>query len=149
MRIRFQALLSGLFLLLGLAACGDKPESAYLEGPKAYVEFYMPEARLGDESVDVDTQVYRIENGQREFLGMTRKWKHLAQPRRGLTVAVPPGEQNFVVVHENAEASVAVKLEEGAYLRVRIEMTGLSAEQVIGATRQLRFGLKATPEPAQ
>lgn len=135
-------------LLIGLGGCGDKPEAAFNEGPRGYVEFYMPETRLGEESVDVDTQVFRIEKGSRQFLGMTQKWDKLAEPRRGLTVTVPPGEQSFVVVFGSAEAPVRVKVGEGEYRRVRIEMTGLNARQVLGTTRQLSFGLKATPEPA-
>ncbi len=148
-RIRFQAAITAIFLLAGLAACGNKSEPAFSEEPKGYVEFYMTETRLGEESVGIDTQVYRIENGKRVFLGMTQKWKHLAEPRRGLTVSAPPGEQAFVVVYGGAEAPVTVKVEEGAYQRVRIEMTGLSSRQVIGATHQLSFGLKAAPEPAR
>ena len=147
-RKRFQAVLAAIFLLAGLAACGDKPEAAFSEEPRGYVEFYMPEPRLGEESIGIDTQVYRIENGKRVFLGMTRKWKNLAEPRRGLTISVPPGEQAFIVVYGGAEAPVTVKVEEGGYHRVRIEMTGVSYQQVIGTTRQLRFGLRATLMPA-
>ena len=148
-RTRFQAAIAAIFLLAGLAACGDRPESAFSEAPRGYVEFYVPEPKLGEESLGIDVQVYRIENGKREFLGMTQKWKHLAEPRRGLTVSVPPGERSFVVVYGSAEAPVSVEVKDGAYHRVRIEMTGLSSQQVIGTTRQLSFGLKATPEPAQ
>ncbi len=78
---------------------------------------------------------------------MTQKWKHLAEPRRGLTVPAPPGEQAFVVVYGGAEAPVNVEVKDGACHRVRIEMTGLSSRQVIAATRQLSFGLKAMAEP--
>jgi hypothetical protein len=145
---RFQAAVAAIFLLAGLAACGDKSEPAFSDDPKGYVEFYLPEPRLGDENVGIDLQVYRIENGKRVFLGMTQKWKNLAEPRRGLTIAAPPGEQGFVVVYGSAEAPVTVKVEEGGYHRVRIEMTGLSSQQVIGTMRQLSFGLKATPEPS-
>lgn len=146
---RFQAATAVIFLLAGLAACNDQPEVDFSEGPKGYVEFYMPETRMGEESIGVDTQVYRIENGRRVFLGMTRKWKGLAEPKRGLTVAAPPGEQSFLVVLDRAEAPVTVKIEEGGYHKVRIDMTGLSHEQVIGATRQLRFGLQATVESSK
>jgi hypothetical protein len=144
---RFQAALAAIFLLAGLAACGDRPEVAFSEEPRGYVEFYMPAAKPGEEDLGIDTQVYRIENGQREFLGMTQKWTHLAEPRRGLTVAVPPGRRAFVVAFDGAEAPVTVEVQEGAYQRVRIELTGLSSQQVIGTMRQLSFGLKATPEP--
>ncbi len=136
-------------MLAGLAACGDRPETAFSEGPRGYVEFYLPAAGPGEEDLGIDTQVYRIENGQREFLGMTQKWKQLAEPRRGLTVAVPPGRQAFVVAFGSAEAPVDVEVKEGVYQRVRIELTGLSSQQVIGTTQQLSFGLKATPEPTQ
>jgi hypothetical protein len=81
-------------------------------------------------------------------MGMTRKWKGLAESKRGLTIAVPPGEQFFLVVHETAESPVTVNVVEGGYHKVRIDMTGVSHEQVIGATRQLRFGLKASVEPS-
>lgn len=143
---KFFQVIATLSLLAGLTACGEKNETEFSEEPKGYVEFYMPEPRLGEESIGVDTQVYRIVNGRREFLGMTLLWKGLAEPRRGLTVAVPPGEQRFVVVHGSAEAPVSVEVEMGAYHRVRIEMTGVSARQMIGATRQIRFGLQATVE---
>jgi hypothetical protein len=144
---RFQAAIVAILLLSGLAACGDKPETAFSEGHRGFVEFYLPEPRLGEESLGIDTQVYRIVNGQREFLGMTQKWKNLAEPRRGLTVTVPPGNLSFVVVYGSAEAPVSLIVHEGTYHRVRIEMTGLSSQQVIGTTRQLSFGLKATAEP--
>lgn len=136
-----------MFLLGGLAACGDKPEANFSNEPRGYVEFYLPAAKPGEEDIGVDTQIYRIENNKREFLGMTQKWQGLAEPRRGLTISAPPGEQVFVVVHGSAEAPVAIKVEEGGYHRVRIEMTGLGYQQMIGTTRQLRFGLQATAEP--
>lgn len=148
-RTRFQAVLVIFFLLSGLGGCGNRTETAFVDGPKGYVEFYMPEPGLGEESLGIDVQVYRIENGKREFLGMTQKWKHLAEPRRGLTVAVPPGRQAFVVAFGSAEAPVAVEVKDGTYQRVRIELTGLSSQQVFGATQQLSFGLKATPEYAR
>lgn len=134
-------------MLAGLAACGDRPKTAFSEGPRGYVEFYLPEPGPGEEDLGIDIQVYRIENGRRQFLGMTQKWKQLAEPRRGLTVAVPPGRQAFVAVFGSAEAPVEVEVKEGAYQRVRIEPTGLSSRQMIGTMRQLSFGLKATPEP--
>jgi hypothetical protein len=149
MRTRLKAALAAMFLLAGLAACGEKPETGFSNEPRGYVEFYLPEPKFGEESIGIDIQVYRIENGKRVFLGMTQKWKHLAEPRRGLTVPVPPSEQSFVVAYGSAEAPVTVKVEEGAYQRVRIEMTGLSSQQVIGTTQQLSFGLKATAEPAR
>ncbi len=136
------------FALIGLSACGNKPEPPLNEVPKGYVEFYMPETRLGGERVDVDAQVYRIDNGRREFLGMTREWKHLAEPRRGLTVSVSPGARSFLVAYGSAEAPVAVMVEEGTYRRVRIQMTELGEQQMIGATRQLHFVLKAAVDPA-
>ena len=144
---RFQAALLAVFLLSGLAACGDKPETAFSGVHRGFVEFYLPEPRLGEESLGIDTQVYRIENGQRVFLGMTQKWMNLAEPRRGLTVTVPPGNLDFVVVYGNAEAPFNLIVHEGTYHRVRIELTGLSSQQLIGTTRQLSFGLKAMPEP--
>ena len=146
-RTRFQAVIAIISLLSGLGGCGDKPETAFSEGHRGYVEFYLPEPRLGEEGLGIDTQVYRIENGKREFLGMTQKWKNLAEPRRGLTVTVPPGNLAFVVVHGSAEAPVNLIVHEGTYHRVRIEITGLSSQQVIGTTRQLSFGLKATADP--
>jgi hypothetical protein len=144
---RFQAALLAIFLLCGLAACGDKPQTAFNEGHRGYVEFYLPEAGPEKESLGIDVQVYRIENGKREFLGMTQKWKNLAEPRRGLTVKVPSGNLTFVVAYGSAEAPVKLIVHDGTYHRVRIETTGLSSQQVIGATQQLSFGLKATPEP--
>ncbi len=148
-RTRFQAAIAAILLLAGLAACGDKPETALSEGHRGYVEFYLPEPRLGEESLGIDVQVYRIENGKREFLGMTRKWKNLAEPRRGLTVTVPPGNLDFVVVYGSAEAPLSLIVHEGTYHRVRVETTGLSSQQMIGTTRQLSFGLKAVPDPAR
>lgn len=145
---RFQAVFAVL-LLCGLAACDGQPESGYREGPKGYVEFYLPEPAAGGEDLGIDVQVYRIDNGRRSFLGMTRKWGHLAEPRRGLTVPVAPGRQDFVVVFGGAEAPVTVEVGDGSYLRVRVEPTGLDTRQVLGTMRQLSFGLKATPEPAQ
>jgi hypothetical protein len=145
---KFPAAIAALFLLAGLAGCGDKSqEPAFSEAPRGYVEFYMPAAQPGEEDLGVDTQIYQIEHGQRVFKGMTRKWKGLSESRRGLTVASPPGEQDFVVVYDSIFAPVRVRVEAGGYRKVRIDMTGLSAEQVIGATRQLRFGLQATTEP--
>jgi hypothetical protein len=54
-----------------------------------------------------------------------------------------------VVAYDTIAAPVRVRVEEGGYHKVRIDMTGVSAEQIIGATRQLRFGLEASVEPAQ
>lgn len=151
---------AGLWLIVGLAACTDKPqEAAMSEAPKinepkvneprGYVEFAMPESAPGEASIGVDTQIYQIENGQRVFKGMTRKWKGLAEQKRGLTVVARPGEHDFVVVHEGAQATVKVAVKQNGYHRVRISMTGLSQQEMIGTTRQLRFGLQAVVEPSQ
>jgi hypothetical protein len=147
-RKSFQAAIAAVFLMIWLAACGDKPEAAFSEEPKGYVEFYMPAARPGEEDIGVDTQIYQIEHGQRVFKGMTRKWSGLSESKRGLTIAAAPGEQSFVIVYDSTEAPVKLQVEQGGYHKVRITMTGLSAEQMIGATRQLRFGLQASVEPS-
>jgi hypothetical protein len=141
-------LLAGLILLVGLTACGDKFEEApFSEEPRGYVEFYMPAANPGEEDLGVDTQIYQIENGRRVFKGMTKKWKGLAESKRGLTVAAAPGEQSFVIVYDRTEVPVKLKIEKDGYRKVRIDMAGLTSEQMIGATRQYRFGLQATVEP--
>jgi hypothetical protein len=138
-----------VILLIGLAACGEKFEAApFSEEPRGYVEFYMPAAMPGEEDLGVDTQIYQIENGQRVFKGMTLKWNGLSEPKRGLTVAAAPGEQSFLIVYDSTEVPVKLKVEQGGYHKVRIAMTGLSSEQIIGTTRQYRFGLEATVEPS-
>lgn len=137
-------------MISGLTACTDKPqETAFSEEPKGYVEFAMPESAPGEASIGVDTQVYQIENGQRVFKGMTRKWKGLAEQKRGLTIVATPGEHDFVIVYEGAEATAKVAVKQNGYHRVRISMTGMSQQEMIGTTRQLRFGLQAVVEPAQ
>ena len=146
---------AGLWLIFGLTACTDKPqEAAFSEEPKineprGYVEFAMPESAPGEASIGVDTQIYQIENGQRVFKGMTRKWKGLAEQKRGLTIVATPGEHDFVIVYEGAEAAAKVAVKQNGYHRVRISMTGMSQQEMIGTTRQLRFGLQAAVEPAQ
>ena len=147
-RSRFQTAIAAISLLLGLAACGDKFEEApFSEAPRGYVEFYMPAAGPGEEDLGVDTQIYQIENGQRVFKGMTIKWKGLAESKRGLTVAAAPGEQRFVIVYDQIEVPVKLKIEKGSYRRVRIEMTGMNADRMLGTSLQYRFGLQATVEP--
>lgn len=141
-------LLQATVLVLGLSACGDKPqEETFSNMAKGYVEFYMPESSPGQESTGVDTQIFQIENGQRVFKGMTRKWKGLAEPKRGLTITVAPGEHDFVIVYDSAEAPVRLSVRENGYHKVRIEMAGLTHHEMVGATRQLRFGLRANVEP--
>jgi hypothetical protein len=141
-------LIAGVILLAGLAACGDKFEEApFSEEARGYVEFYMPAAMPGEEDLGVDTQIYQIENGQRVFKGMTKKWNGLAEPKRGLTVAAAPGERSFVIVYDRTEVPVKLRIEKDGYRKVRIDMTGLTSEQRIGVTRQYRFGLQATVEP--
>lgn len=143
-------LLQATVLVAGLSACGDKPQApTFHDQPKGYVEFYMPESRPGEESIGIDTQIYQIENGQRVFLGMTRKWSGLAVPKRGLTVTATPGEHDYVIVYDSAEATARVAVKEGGYHKVRIDMTGMTHQEMIGATRQLRFGLQASVEPPQ
>ena len=142
--------LAGMVLLAGLAGCGDEFEEApFSAAPRGYVEFYMPAARPGEEDIGVDTQIYQIENGQRVFKGMTIKWKGLAEPKRGLTVATMLGEQSFVIVYDKIEVPVKLRVEKGSYRKVRIDMTGLRADRMLGTSLQYRFGLQATVEPAQ
>jgi hypothetical protein len=140
----------GTFLLLGLAACDlDNRETVFQEGPKGFVEFYIPESSQGEASVNVDAQIYRTEHGQRIFMGMTRKWNGLAEQKRGLTVAVAPGKQEFVIVHGDARTGAEVVVKEGGYHRVRIGFTGISQRQMIGTTYQVQFRMQASVEPQQ
>jgi hypothetical protein len=140
----------GLFLFLGLAACDNKhPETAFQEGPKGFVEFYAPVSSQGGADVNVDTQIYRIERGQRIFMGMTSKWNGLAEQKRGLTVAVAPGKQEFAIVHDDAETGVEVLVKEGGYHRVRIGFSDITHRQTIGATYQVQFRIRATVDPPQ
>lgn len=149
------SLLQVAVLVTGLSACGDKPQEGVfsnapkLDEPRGYVEFYMPESRPGEASIGVDTQIYQIENGQRVFKGMTQKWKSLAEPKRGLTVTTTPGEHDFVIVHEGAKTTAKVAVKQNGYHRVRISMTGMSQQEMVGITRQLRFGLQASVEPEE
>jgi hypothetical protein len=138
----------GMLVLLGfLAACDSKyQEPAFQEGPKGFVEFYIPEPKAGEEGIKVDLQVFHMDAGKRVFLGMTRKWNGLAETRRGLTAALPPGRQDFVIAHGDAETSASVTVREGGYHRVRIGLTGISNQQMIGATEQVKFRIQAEVE---
>lgn len=135
-----------LFVLMGLAACG-KPdqETVFDEGPKGYVEFYLPVSETGND-LHRDVQVFHVRGSDRTFLGMTRKWNHLVQARRGLTVTVLPGEHDFVIAAEGAETTASVKVENNGYHRVRVDFTGISNQQMIGATEQVQFSIQASVE---
>lgn len=136
-----------LGVLAGLAACSEPPPpQAFVEGPKGYVEFYLPEPAAGDNALHRDVQVFRLRQGAREFLGMTRKWSALAVARRGLTATLPPGPQDFILAADGAETPLHVEVEDGAYHRVRIDLIGVDAQQVVGATQQVRFRIEARVE---
>jgi hypothetical protein len=137
-----------LAMLTLVAGCDSAfQDPAFQEGPKGFVEFYIPEPKLGEEGVKVDVQVFRMDGGKRIFLGMTKKWNGLAETRRGLTAAVPPGRQDFVVAHGDAETGISVAVREGGYHRVRIGFTAISNQQMIGTSEQLSFGIQATVDP--
>lgn len=137
-----------LAVLSGLAACDEPPSpQTFIEGPKGYVEFYLPEVAAGEHAVHRDVQVFRLrQGGGREFLGMTRKWGALAVARRGLTATLPPGSHDFILAAEGAETPLHVEVEDGAYHRVRIDLVGVDAQQVVGATQQVRFRIEARIE---
>ncbi len=135
--------------LIGVTACGKpEPEAAFDEGPKGYVEFYLPETQ-GVESLHRDVQIFHVLGGEREFLGMTRKWGKLSEARRGLTATLPPGRHDFVIAAEGAETTASIKVEKNGYHRVRIGYTGISNQQMIGATEQVQFSIQAEVEPLQ
>jgi hypothetical protein len=138
-----------LALLTGLTACG-KPETepAFDEGPKGYVEFYLPESE-GVENLHRDVQIFHVLGGEREFLGMTRKWGKLTEARRGLTATLPPGKHDFIIAAEDAEAAASVQVEKNGYRRVKIGFTGIGNRQLIGTTQQVQFGIRAEVEPLQ
>jgi hypothetical protein len=131
-------------VLTGLAACGEPDTaSAFVEGPRGYIEFYLPERDAGDQAVHRDVQVFHLRGGAREFLGMTRKWSELAEARRGLTATLAPGHHDFVLAAEGAETPVRVEVENGAYHRVRIVLVPVDARHMIGATQQVQFRIEA------
>ncbi len=135
--------------LISVTACGKpQPEAAFDESPKGYVEFYLPESE-GAESLHRDVQVFHVLAGEREFLGMTRKWSKLSEARRGLTANLPPGKHDFVIAAEGAETTASVKVEKNGYHRVRIGFAGISNQQMIGATQQVQFSIRAEVEPLQ
>lgn len=136
-------------LLIGLTACGKpEPGTAFDDGPKGYVEFYLPESE-GAESLRRDVQIFHVQAGKREFLGMTRKWSKLAEARRGLTATLPPGKHDFVIAAEGAETTASVQVEKNGYHRVRIGFAGVSNQQMIGATEQVQFSIRAEVDPLQ
>jgi hypothetical protein len=138
-----------LAMLKLVAGCDSAfHEPAFEEGAKGFVEFYISERKLGEEGVKVDVQVFRMDGGKRTFLGMTKKWNGLTETRRGLTAAVPPGRQDFVIAHGDAETGISVAVREGGYHRVRIGFTAISNQQMIGTSEQLKFRIQATVEPA-
>lgn len=138
-----------LAVLIGLSACGKpEPEKVFDEGPKGYVEFYLPESE-GAASLHRDVQVFHVLGGEREFLGMTRKWGRLSEARRGLTATLPPGKHDFVIAADGAEATASIKVEKNGYHRVRIGFTGINNQQMIGATEQVKFRIQANVEPLQ
>lgn len=136
-------------MLTLVAGCDSAiQDPVFEEGPKGFVEFYIPEPKLGEGGVKVDVQVFRMEGGKRIFLGMTKKWNGLAETRRGLTASVPPGSQHFVVAHGDAETGISVAVSEGGYQRVRIGFADISNQKMIGTTEQLNFRIQATVDPA-
>lgn len=138
-----------LGVLIGMTACGKpEPEAAFDDGPKGYVEFYLPEPE-GTESLHRDVQIFHVQGGEREFLGMTRKWSKLSEARRGLTATLPPGKHDFVIAADGAETSASLKVEKNGYHRVRIGFEGVSNQQMIGATEQVQFRIQAEVEPRQ
>ncbi len=136
-------------MLIGLTACGKtEPEAAFVVGPKGYVVFYLPESE-GAESLHRDVQIFHVLGGEREFLGMTRKWSKLSEARRGLTATLPPGKHDFVIAADGAETTTSLQVEKNGYHRVRIGFAGVSNQQMIGATEQVQFSIQAIVEPLQ
>lgn len=126
--------------------CGKpEPETTFDESPKGHVEFYLPEPE-GAESLHRDVQVFHVQGGEREFLGMTRKWSKLTEARRGLTATLPLGKHDFVIAADGAETTANVKVEKNGYHRVRIGFAGVSNQQMIGATEQVKFRIVAEVE---
>lgn len=135
-------------LLAGLAGCDSRTgDAAFDDKPKAYVEFFFP-TEQSESAVDVDAQVFRLENGERVFQGMTKKWSGLTEQRHGLTVTSPVGLQQFVISANGALTHVELKLLTGEYRRVRISFVDVKQHQFIGTTLQLSFGIRAAEEKA-
>lgn len=135
-------------LLLG--ACGEPQErEAFIEGPKGFVEFYIP----GDDplaaEMHADAQVFLVRNGERVFKGMTLKWKKTAGARHGVVVAVPPGAHTFSVEVAGGGTPVSVNVEKDAYLPVRVTSSGITRTQIVGMTNRVQFKIHATPEAPQ
>lgn len=136
------------FAAVTLSACAE-PRDAFIEGPKGYVEFYIPGEDPLVAELKADAAVYLLSDGQRVFQGMTLKWKKLAPARHGLVVAVPPGGHRFSVEVAGGETPVTVNLEKDAYIPVRITSSGVSRAAMLGTTNRVRFRIDATPESAR
>lgn len=133
-----------------LTACDEPRErEAFLEGPKGFVEFYIPGGDPLAAEMHADAQVFLVRNGERVFKGMTLKWKKAADARHGLVVAVPPGAHTFSVEVAGGATPVSVNVEKDAYLPVRITSSGITRTQIIGMTNRVQFKIHATPEAPQ
>lgn len=133
-----------------VAACSESNEPGkFIEGPKGYVEFYIPSDDPLAAEMHADAQVFLVRNGERVFKGMTLKWKKTAGARRGVVVAVPPGTHTFSVEVAGGGTPVSVNVEKDAYVPVRITSSGITRTQIIGMTNRVQFKIHATPEAPQ
>jgi hypothetical protein len=137
------ALVAGLALVGCDAPHDPKPFDA---GPKGYVAFYIPADDPAYSELHVGAQVYRVDGGQRVFVGSTQKWKHTSPARHGLTVAVTPGEHAFSVEIAGGKAPVALKVEKDYYHPVRIAAFNIVRSRMVGMSERFQFDIRATPE---
>jgi hypothetical protein len=137
----------GLFCVAALLlnACGE-PRESFVEGPRGFVEFYIP----GDDplaaELNADASIFLLRDGRRVFQGMTLRWSKLTPVRHGLVVAVAPGNHRFSVEVAGGETPVTVAVEENGYVPVRISSSGPSRTAMLGTTDRVQLRISASVE---
>ncbi len=114
--------------------------------PRGFVEFYIPLDEPWRPDPGVDAIVYRLEDGERRFEGMTRKWAGLSNRKRGLAIALTPGEYTFSIELGEGSKQVRLRVEEGVFHPVRVTLVEVSSGGGGGALRLRRYRIEVTTE---